>query len=453
MKKKLFVAAALLAAMGASGKGRDAAPKRIADSDGIVRIEVLACEDTILRRGSPDTEDIKYGFEGGRVVKIGNTYHMITSEMVGDPYCVRMRTGYWTSENGTDWRRRATIRESDADFTGASQRAAIWGPMMVYHKKDKRWHLFYVCYKALPQQPDVNNLNFDGVIQHAVSDVKGIEGIGGPYTDREILMRYDENPDPWEGHQGVDSFFPYRIGKQWYALYGSATTQQMSTCRWMVGMARADRIEGPWTRMSELNPVGLESFAENPIVMRLENGVYIAIVDGGPWVDKLGYTLSWDGVHWSKLRHIDIEPVVKKWWTALRTPISLIKEKDGTYTMFFTAFKDYDGLSYGVVSKLKLKLTLSGGDEGARRYGTGALFGAGGITYKYWTNEKNPLDHLVFDACRRRNCRRAGRSRRPIGAAAFRSIRRSRQRVPHQAVYGVEHRDYAAPDRPYPFRI
>ena len=50
----------------------------------------------------------------------------------------------------------------------------------------------------------------------------------------------------------------------------------------MVGMARADRIEGPWTRMSELNPVGLESFAENPIVMRLENGVYIAIVDGGP---------------------------------------------------------------------------------------------------------------------------------------------------------------------------
>lgn len=26
--------------------------------------------------------------------------------------------------------------------------------------------------------------------------------------------------------------------------------------------------------------------------------------------------------------------------------------------MFFTAFKDYDGLSYGVVSKLKLKLTF-----------------------------------------------------------------------------------------------
>ena len=49
---------------------------------------------------------------------------------------------------------------------------------------------------------------------------------------------------------------------------------------------------------------------------------------------------------------------MKKWWTALRTPISLIKEKDGTYTMFFTAFKDYDGLSYGVVSKLKLKLTF-----------------------------------------------------------------------------------------------
>lgn len=341
-----------------SGKHRDATYKTISESDSIVRIEVVGCEDTVIRRGSPDTEGIKYGFEGGRAVKIGDTYHMITSEMVGDPYCVRMRTGYWTSENGTDWRRKATIRESDADFTGTSQRAAIWGPMMVYHKKDRRWHLFYVCYKALPQERDVNNLNFDGVIQHAVSDVKGIEGIGGPYTDRAVLMRYDVDPDPWEGHQGVDSFFPYRIGKKWYALYGSATTQQMSTCQWMVGMACADRIEGPWKRMSELNPVGLESFAENPIVMQLENGVYIAIVDGGPWVNKLGYTLSWDGVHWSKLRHIDLEPTVSKWWIALRTPISLIPEKDGTYTMFFTAFKDYDGLSYGVVSKLKLKLTF-----------------------------------------------------------------------------------------------
>ena len=151
MKSILMVAAFVSAAFVLSGKHAGHTYKSISERDSIVRIEIVGCEDTVIRRGSPDTEEIKYGFEGGRVVKIGDTYHMITSEMVGDPYCVRMRTGYWTSENGTDWHRKATIRESDADFTGTSQRAAIWGPMMVYHKKDRRWHLFYVCYKALPQ--------------------------------------------------------------------------------------------------------------------------------------------------------------------------------------------------------------------------------------------------------------------------------------------------------------
>ena len=110
-------------------------PERIADSDGIVRIEVLACEDTILRRGSPDTEDIKYGFEGGRVVKIGNTYHMITSEMVGDPYCVRMRTGYWTSRTGRTGAAgpRSASRTPILPARRSARRSG--GPMMVYHKK------------------------------------------------------------------------------------------------------------------------------------------------------------------------------------------------------------------------------------------------------------------------------------------------------------------------------
>lgn len=340
------------------GRQRSKTYKTISERDSIVRIEIVGCEDTVIHRGSPGTEGIKFGFEGGRVVKIGNTYHMITSEMATDPFAVGMRTGYWTSKDGINWQREATIRESDVDMTGTSQRAAIWGPMVVYHEKDQRWHLFYVCYKAFPDEPGVVNCNCDGVIQHAVSDVKGIEGIGGPYTDRAIVMRYDVDPDPWEGHQGVDSFFPYQIGKKWYAFYGSATTQQMSTCQWQVGLACADKIEGPWKRMSELNPVRLEGFAENPIVIQLKNKVYIAIVDGGPWVNKLGYTLSWDGIHWSKLRYIDLESTISKWWTSLRTPLSLISEKDGTYTMFFTAFKDYNGLTYGVVSKLKLKLTF-----------------------------------------------------------------------------------------------
>ncbi|MDR1224261.1 MAG: glycoside hydrolase, partial [Tannerella sp.] len=203
--------------------------------------------------------------------------------------------------------------------------------------------------------------NHHGVVQHAVSDVKGRNGIGGPYTDRGILMCYDGcNPDTWEGLQGTDSFFPYKVGKKWYAIYGSATTQYKNgdeRRKWQVGLAQADKIEGPWTRMSELNPLNFVDFAENPIVMELQKGIYIAIVDGGPWINKPGFSLSTDGLKWTPLKHFELEPKVKKWWRTMRTPLSLIKEDDGTYTMFFTAFKDYPGQpTFGTLSKLTLKV-------------------------------------------------------------------------------------------------
>ncbi len=334
-------------------------PKLIADDEKVLEFEVVACNDTIINRNTVGAQDIKYGFEGGRVVKIGNVYHMITAEMFGDPFCVNMRLGHWESNDGIDWRRVGTIRKSDGDYTGTSQRSSVWGPMVVFLEEENRWHLVYVCYKNKPSEPNMSHTGYDGVIQHAVSAKEGLDGIYGPYEDRGILMRYDDRPDPWEGLQGVDSFFPYKIGNKWYGFYGSALTQDMKNCEWHIGLAQADNIEGPWTRMSELNPVNPVGFAENPIVMQLENGVYIAIVDGGPFVDKLSYLLSRDGVHWSNIRHIELEPTVKKWWNTMRTPQSLIKESDGTYIMFFTAFKDYQpGFRFAHVSKLKLKINF-----------------------------------------------------------------------------------------------
>jgi len=69
------------------------AVRSISENDAIVKIEVLSCRDSVLNPRSPGCEDIKYGFEGGRVVKVGGTYHLITSEMVGDQLWVNMRTG------------------------------------------------------------------------------------------------------------------------------------------------------------------------------------------------------------------------------------------------------------------------------------------------------------------------------------------------------------------------
>jgi hypothetical protein len=356
INEKIVAIAVLMMLLGMSCKNPK--HKLIADKDQVVKIEVFSCNDTVINPQSPGCEDIKYGFEGGCVVKVNNTYHMITSEMAGDPVWVKMRTGHWKSEDGLAWIRVGSIRESDADFTGKSQRAAIWGPMVVFDDEDNRWHLVYVCYKSLPDTTNIFRLNYDGVIQHAVSQVEGRDGIDGPYIDKNILMRYDDNPDPWEGLQGTDSFFPYKVGNKWYAFYGSATTQHMPTCKWHIGLAEADKIDGPWKRMSDKNPVNLKSnFAENPIVVRLDNGLFVTIVDGGHFVNKMGYTLSWDGINWSNLRYIEMEPKIKKWWSTMRTPQSLIKENDGTYTMFFTAYRNLgNGKRFGLVSKLKLKL-------------------------------------------------------------------------------------------------
>jgi hypothetical protein len=86
----------------------------------------------VLTTRSPGAEGIRFGFEGGRVVKVAGAYHLFTSEMVGDPIWVRMRLGHWTSTDREHWTRVATIRESSAEFTGADPRAAFAIDYFVY---------------------------------------------------------------------------------------------------------------------------------------------------------------------------------------------------------------------------------------------------------------------------------------------------------------------------------
>ncbi|HEY4764107.1 MAG TPA: hypothetical protein VIH75_10560, partial [Candidatus Sulfotelmatobacter sp.] len=51
----------------------------------------------------------KYGFEGGRVLKLNGTYHLFTSEMMGDPHWVKMRLAHWVSQDRLHWKRLATL--------------------------------------------------------------------------------------------------------------------------------------------------------------------------------------------------------------------------------------------------------------------------------------------------------------------------------------------------------
>jgi len=202
-------------------------------------------------------------------------------------------------------------------------------------------------------------INMDGRIWIAESERPGEEGIGGPYSDIGVILKSDEEKDPWEGLQGTDSFYPYQIeapaasgaGRMWYAFYGTCHTQKLPLEFLGVGLVTSDSLHGPWKRQTRSNPVMIaDRFIENPVVFRL--GEYYALVyDGG---DSMGYAISRDGLAWSKGVPFDLERTWEKRW---RTPLCCIPEQDDTWTVYYTA---YDSLvrssRFGAVGRFRVRL-------------------------------------------------------------------------------------------------
>lgn len=286
----------------------------------------------------PDAAGNKYGFEGGRVVKVGGVYQLFTSEMVGDPQWVKMKLGRWTSRDGLHWKRAGTLYESSGEFEGKDPRASLWAPMPVYDEAEKRWNLFYVAYRSAPDRPELWLSNYDAQIWRAVSESGGEEGIAGPYRDVGVVLKPGADSDLWEGLQGTDSFFAYRTGGDWHGLYGSARTEINPIRFWGVGLTSAPAIGGPWKRVSALNPLPLEKrFAENPIVEPLPHGGFMAVYDVDVVArDSIGYAYSADGIHWNPGRRLVIQPTAGQWASTVRTPLGLVAESDGTYSLFYT---------------------------------------------------------------------------------------------------------------------
>ncbi len=301
-------------------------------------------EAPVLTIKSGGAEGNKYGFEGGRVVKLNRTYHLFTSEMVGDPHWVKMKLAHWTSTDRLHWKRLATLAESSGDFTGKDPRAALWSPLPVFDPADNRWNLFYVAYQAAPDTEQQWLTNHEGRIWRAVSRTPGVDGIGGPYTDAGVILQRGPGSDAWEGLQGTDSFFPYLVGQQWYALYGSAHTEKLPISLWQVGLAKAPGVAGPWVRCTEQNPLTVEKrFIENPIVTKLEDGTYVAVYDTDA-PNAIGYTFSADGVHWSAGQHLVVQEGQGVWASEVRTPLGLIPEGKNSFTLFYTANEKVSGM-------------------------------------------------------------------------------------------------------------
>ncbi len=317
----------------------------------------------VVEEGMPGTEGIQGGFEGGRCVKIGDTYHMFPTERAGEPGVpayydrVKTRIGHWTSQDAIHWKRQATLYQASGQYALTEEdnpindrRAALWSFMPIFSEEANRWYGYYLAYTV---HKDIEPNHSFGRIWRAESVKEGREGIGGPYKDIGVILEPGLDSQPWEGRQGVASFFPYQVEEQWLGFYSGAypfaswQDYPKNTGKgWFIGLAEADSLEGPWTRMdTTINPVTSMHpyFIENPIVSQLPNGLYIAIFDGGPdgWghhlPNMMGYSLSKDGYHWSEARYWPIETKVEKWWDIMRTPLCLIPEGNDIYTIVYAA--------------------------------------------------------------------------------------------------------------------
>jgi len=317
----------------------------------------------VIDEGFSGTEGIQGGFEGGRVVKVGDTYHMFPTERAGEKeiemYYDRVKTkiGHWTSKDAIHWKRESTILQASGTYAITEddnpmndRRAAIWSYMPVFNEKANKWYGYYLAYTVHKEiQP---NHSF-GRIWRCESTVEGIHGISGPYEDKGIIMEPGLDSQPWEGRQGVASFFPYKVGDKYFGFYSGAYPfsswadyPKKSGKGWFVALAESNSLEGPWQRKNKgLEPIQSihPTFVENPIVSQLPNGLYIAVFDGGPegWghhlPNMMGYTLSRDGINWGEARYLPIETKVDKWWDIMRTPLCLIPEGNDVYTIVYNA--------------------------------------------------------------------------------------------------------------------
>jgi hypothetical protein len=113
-------------------------------------------------------------------------------------------------------------------------------------------------------------------------------------------------------------------------------------------------------------------FVENPIVTKLTNGSFVAVYDNHQ-PNEVGYSISEDGIHWSQGQHLVVQKGGEIWASEVRTPLGLVEEDDGTFSLFYTANEKSAGtqpdaygvtLTPGAVGFVELRVTTTG--EAAR---------------------------------------------------------------------------------------
>lgn len=314
------------------------------------------------------------GFEGGVTLKVGRTYHLFVGEMFDRPH-LDLRIAHWRSEDAVHWTRDKTVVASVPGRSPANHMSETWVQAVLFDEATKRWNIFYVAYRGgNPAKGEAANADYEGQIRRAVAATPGMAGIDGTFADSgEIVMQPDARSTRWEGQQGVDSFFPYKVGNRWVTLHGSHNHSPAAP--WQVGVATADSLTSTrWTRVPSEQPSPIEDlFIENPIVTKLPNGHYIAIYDANHFAlnqpdiavkpsNSVGYSISEDGIRWHQGRSLIVQATPATSWSAdLRTPMGLVPEEDGTYTLLYAA--KMTDRPFWAIGRVRVRLSMDGAPE------------------------------------------------------------------------------------------
>ena len=104
-----------------------------------------------------------------------------------------------------------------------------------------------------------------------------------------------------------------------------------------------------------MNPVDLVGTRgpENPVVHRLSSGRYLALFEVVARENGFGYADSPDGIHWTKGSELPLTEAPKR-IRKVRTPLGLVPEPDGSFTIFFTGYNRAE--SWGEMWMVRVKV-------------------------------------------------------------------------------------------------
>ena len=322
------------------------------------RVEVLStAPSSLISATNPGiTRNISGGFETGLVVKVDDgSYHMFAAAFPPGPDWGSDILVHWASPNGlTDWR---PVQELAHFHEEGGLYFDCVSPMPFFNNETGQWELFFMW----QAQPVRDKWTANGTAFRMISQTPGRAGINGPWVQEAAPVLAHAGGDAWEAGMQDSISFPFYApaSGQWVVVYGSGP--RMCCADWLVGLAAAPSPSGPFTRLPKGNPITLlpppagMNYTENPTVYALPNSAgFVAVFDAlfdevhtGRNL-KIGFGFSRDGITWTPEEGAAV-PVVAPgepfWAQVLRTPLGMVDEGDGTWSVFYTARSgNWDGL-------------------------------------------------------------------------------------------------------------